>query len=322
MFTMLLSGDLMVADADRMAQLLVDKVGITGHPNWRQAFPGHPYVAHFLRTHKSLAVAPTRVEPQGHLDADNPGDPMFPIYLHSLEELQGVTRPIKTHATVLITDDLKGVTQRLHERRVPFRLARRTAEMPFDRLWVGCLPEDPRYTPEVDGGLCIEIMGLEPLQMPDAVFQTPAAEPRDPAPSDLVRVVARGFLVRDLDDVLERLRTNLDWSPETVETFEDEGLRRARMTFALGHSASLDLIEPTRWDTEEGLFLHNWGPGPYYIRLSTIDLDAKAADLDARGTRYQRISGLDSVDGDLLRIDPEDLDGALVEIVAHTPTRH
>lgn len=31
-----------------------------------------------------------------------------PIYLHSLEELQGVTRPIKTHATVLITDDLKG----------------------------------------------------------------------------------------------------------------------------------------------------------------------------------------------------------------------
>uniref|UniRef100_UPI0035DEAB3E hypothetical protein n=1 Tax=Janibacter limosus TaxID=53458 RepID=UPI0035DEAB3E len=143
MFTMLLSGDLMVADADRMAQLLVDKVGITGHPNWRRAFPGHPYVAHFLRTHKSLAVAPTRVEPQGHLDADNPGDPMFPIYLHSLEELQGVTRPIKTHATVLITDDLKGVTQRLHERRVPFRPARRTPEMPFDRLWVGCLPRGP-----------------------------------------------------------------------------------------------------------------------------------------------------------------------------------
>lgn len=319
MFTLLLSSDLMVPDADHMAELLVNKVGLIGHPHWRQAFPGHPYVAHFLRTHKSLAVAPTRVEPQGHLDAENPGDPMFPVYLHSLEEFQGRTRPIKTHATVLITDDLDGVTQRLHERRVPLRLARRTPEMPFDRLWLGCLPEDPRYTPDADGGLCIEIMGLEPLQMPEAVFTTPPPEPRDPAPSELVRVVSRGFLVRDLDDVLARLRTNLDWEPTAVETFEVEGIRRARMGFTLDHSAALDLIEPTRWSCEAGLYLHNWGPGPYYMRLSAVDLDAKAADLDARGTRYVRLSDLDSCGGAVLRVHPDELDGAIVEIVQHTP---
>ena len=45
MFTMLLSGDMMVPDADRMAKLLVEKVGLIGHPNWRQAFPSHPSAA-------------------------------------------------------------------------------------------------------------------------------------------------------------------------------------------------------------------------------------------------------------------------------------
>jgi hypothetical protein len=314
-FTMLLSGDMMVPDADRMAKLLVDKVGLIGHPNWRQAFPSHPYVAHFLRTHKSLAVAPTRVEPQGHLDFPNEGDPMFPVFLHSLEEFQGVFRPIKTHATVLITDDLPGTIQRLHEKKLPFRIARLTPEMPFDRLWVGCTPEDPRYEPSVDGGLCIEIMGYDPLQMPEAVRSSPPPEARDAQPGDLSRVVARGFLVRDLEDVLYRLSENLDWEPTgPVEVLEQDGVRRARMGFEIGHSATVDLLEPTRWDSEAGRYLYNWGPGPYYVRLSAHGLDAKAADLDERGTRYTRV---DSSDGPLLRIDPEELDGILIEIVEH-----
>jgi hypothetical protein len=317
---MLLSGDLMVADADRTAQLLIDKVGLHGHPNWRQAFPGHPYVAHFLRTHKSLAVAPTRVEPQGHLDAANAGDPMFPVYLHSLERFQGVTRPIKTHATVVISDDLEGVVQRLHERRLPFRVARLTPEMPFDRIWVGCRPEDPRYDPSVDGGLCIEIMGLAPLQIPETAFAPVPPEPRDYAPQDLVRVVSRGFLVRDLDDVLRRLRENLDWEPTSVDELADSGVRRARMGFTLAHSATLDLLEPTRWSTDEGRYLYNWGPGPYYIRLSTHDLEAKAKDLTDRGTAFSLVDHDESVGGPLLRVTPEELDGALVEVVQHQPS--
>jgi hypothetical protein len=317
-FTMLLSGDMMVPDADRMAGLLVDKVGLLGHPNWRQAFPNHPYVAHFLRTHKSLAVAPTRIEPQGHLDAPNHGDPMFPIYLHSLEEFQGLSRPIKTHATVLITDDLSGMIQRLHDRKVPIRVARVTPEMPFDRLWVGCTPEDPRYDPGVDGGLCIEIMGLAPLQMPEAIFETPPPEARDAQPSDLARVVARGFLVRDLDDVLRRLRDSFDWEPSgPIEVLEQDGVRRARMGFAVPHSATLDLLEPTRWDSETGRYLHNWGPGPYYVRLSAHDLDAKAEDLTRRGTKFTEVKESESAGGPMLRIDPEELDGIIVEIVPH-----
>src|ERR1700681_4804717 len=101
MYDLLLSADLMVADPDASADLLVRRLGILAHANWRQAFPNHAYIAHFLRVHKSLAVAPTRVEPQVHLDRPNPGDPMFGEFLHSLEVYQGMHRPIKTHSIVL-----------------------------------------------------------------------------------------------------------------------------------------------------------------------------------------------------------------------------
>jgi hypothetical protein len=315
---MLLSGDLMVADPDATAQTLVERLGLIAHPNWRQAFPDHPYVAHFLRTHKSLAVAPTRIEPQGHTDKPNLGDPMFPSYLHSLEQFQGPARPIKTHATVLISDDLPGVAQRLFERRLPFRVAQVTPEMPFDRLWVGCSPEDPRYEPSVDGGLCIEIMGLEPLQMPADTFVTPPPEPRNPEPGSLVRVVARGFLVRDIADVTERLHANLDWAPPPTESFPAEGITRVRMGFSLPHSATLDLIEPTSWDGDAGKYLCNWGPGPYYIRISVHGLEAKADQLERAGTHFTIDKDSAPAGGVLLRVDPQDVGGAIFEFVEHT----
>lgn len=318
MFDLLLSGDLMVSDPDDMAARIVGKLGLHGHPNWRQGFANHPYVAHFLRAHKSLAVSPTRVEPQGHLDSANEGDPFFPLYLKSLEAFQGPFRPIKTHATVLVARDFGAVVERLSRRRQPFRLARVTPEMPFDRLWVGCTPERPDYQPSVDGGLCVEVMPLDPLQMPADTFLTPPPEPRGLGPGDPVRVVSRGFLVRDLDDTLRRLSENLDFEPAApVETLVESGYRRARMGFSLPHSATLDLIEPTRWDSEMGRYLHNWGPGPHYIRISVNGLAAKADDLRTRGTRFSLMEHCEAVDGGLIRVDPAEFDGAIFEFVEH-----
>ena len=88
-FEMLLSADMMVPDPDGMAALLVSKLGVHSHPRWRQAFDKHPYIAHFLRVQKSLAIAPTRIEPQVHLDKPNPGDPFFHDHLEGLEQFQG-----------------------------------------------------------------------------------------------------------------------------------------------------------------------------------------------------------------------------------------
>lgn len=317
MFDFLLSADMMVPDPDGMTELLVDKLGIYKHANWRQAFEHHPYIAHFLRVHKSLALAPTRVEPQVHLDKYNPGDPLFHEFLESLKDFQGRHRPILTHSIVVAatTDKNAALFERLQRRRQPFRLARRTPDMPFDRLWVGCTPENPRYEPSVDGGLCIEVMPSEPLQMPPATFISPPPEPENFKPGEIVRVTARGFIVRDLDDTLRRCSANLDWEPrQAVEDLKDEGCRRAKMAFTLPHSATFDVIEPTRWNSETGLYMHNWGPGPYYIRLAVIDLAAKAEILRERGVRFTWIPESEAVDGrPLIKIDPEELDGQVFE---------
>jgi hypothetical protein len=317
MFELLLSADMMVSDPDAMAELLVTKLGIYKHPKWRQAFDNHPYIAHFLRVHKSLALAPTRVEPQGHLDLPNPGDPLFHDFLESLKAFQGAHRPILTHSVVVVapTAQLGHLIDRLVRRRQPFRLAQRTAEMTFDRLWVGVTPERPSYQPSVDGGLCIEVMPLEPLQLPAETFAVPPPSLPDARPGEMIRVTARGFLVRDLDDTLSRCSSNLDWEPAgPVEALQREGYRRARMSFRLPHSASLDVIEPTRWNSAAGLYLHNWGPGPYYIRIAVKDLSAKAEDLKARDTRFTWMPECEAVGGrPLIRVDPTCLDGQIFE---------
>ena len=151
--------------------------------------------------------------------------------------------------------------------------------------------------------------------MPADTFSIPAPQPRDSKPGDMVRVSARGFLVRDLDETLRRCSTNLDWEPSgPVELIEGEGYRRARMGFSLANSATLDIIEATRWNSEAGLYLNSWGPGPYYIRIAVNDLAAKAEDLRARGTVFSWIESSDAVGGKpLIRIDPSQLRGQLFE---------
>src|SRR6266581_290277 len=99
----------MVQDPDAHTELLVKRLGILERADWRQAFPTHGYIAHFLRVHKSLAVAPTRLETQHHVDVPNPADPIFALHLDSLEEFQGRFRPVKTHSCVIASDDMEGL---------------------------------------------------------------------------------------------------------------------------------------------------------------------------------------------------------------------
>lgn len=314
----LLSADLMVPDPDAHTELLVKRLGVLERADWRQAFPTHGYIAHFLRVHKSLAVAPTRLEPQHRVDVPNPVDPIFADYLDSLEEFQGRHRPVKTHSVVIATADIEGLLEKLHRRGLPFRVAPIDERMPWERVWVGTTPEQPRYRPVVDGGLCLEWIPVWPLRMPEETFAPTPPEPDGLQEGDMVRIVARGILVRDLDQTLRLLSANLDIEPAgPVELFEDEGFRRARIGFPLRHSATIDLIEPTRWDCAAGRYLATWGPGPYYIRIAVNGLDAKAADLAERQTRHTRVAEAASVGGAAIRVDPVDLDGTLIEFAEY-----
>jgi hypothetical protein len=217
---------------------------------------------------------------------------------------------------VIATTEMESIIENLARKRLPFRIAPRDDHMDFERLWTGLTPEDPRYTPVVDGGLCLEWIPIAPLQMPEATFATPPPEPRDLDPGQMVRVTKRSWIVRDLDAVLRMLSNNLGMEPVgPVETFDDEGLRRARLGFELGHSGVVDIVEPTRWNCEVGRYLATWGPGPYSVTIAVHGLAAKAADLDERGTRYERRPDSALAGGPCLRVDPADLDGAVFDFV-------
>lgn len=315
MFDLLLHADLMVPDPDVTMPRLVDAIGFPApKPHWRHAFPTHSYTSWYARAHPSLAVAPTRLNPQGLVrGVENPVDPCFEPFLESVLDFQGRARPIHTHATVLVTDRFEQVVERLRRRALPFRIAPRDAEMPFDRLWVGVTPEDPTYRPTVDGGLIIEILPLAPLQLPAETFLDPPPVPLAAAPQDMVRITSRGFLVRDLDRTVRLLSTNLDWEPvDPIEDFPVEGFRRARMGFGLAHSAVVDIMQPTHANGEVGRYVATWGPGPYHIRIAVHDLTAKAEDLRDRGTRFEELPA-DASCGPRIRVAPEDVDGALFE---------
>ena len=242
MFDLLMSADMMVADPDGMAELLVSKLGIYGHPRWRQAFEDHPYIAHFLRVHKSLAISPTRVEPQWHLDKPNLGDPMFHDFLDSLMAYQGAHRPMLTHSIVLTLPKprFSALVDKLMRRKLRFRLAQRTPDMPFDRLWLGVTPEDPHYEPSVDGGLCIEVMCNEPLQLPLETFAIPAPQLPNPEPGQMVRVSARGYLVRDLDETLRKVSANLMTGMLITENLLDKPVLLLRDTAGVDASATVE----------------------------------------------------------------------------------
>jgi hypothetical protein len=259
------------------------------------------------------------VEPQCHLDRPNYGDPLFPDHLHGLEAFMGKHRPMVTHSNVNASDRLPELVENLMRRKQPFRLAPWSPEMPYDRIWVGMTPENPHYEPSVDGGLCIEVIPFQALRMPEEASQIPAPQPSpaDLSPGEMVRLVARGWIVRDLDDTLRRLSDNLFFEPRgPVETLSASGYRRARMHYSLPNSATLDVIEPTRWDSGAGKMLHSWGPGPYYARIAVNGLDAKAEDLRARGTKFTVEQGCEEAGGgDMIRVDPEEVGGAIFEFV-------
>lgn len=61
---------------------------------------------------------------------------------------------------------------------------------------------------------------------------------------------------------------------------------RAQMAFTLPRSASFDLIGPTRFDSDLGLHLHNWGPGPHYTRIDPSELEGCAGFALAQLSRY------------------------------------
>jgi hypothetical protein len=231
----------------------------------------------FMRVNPKYAVAPTFLE----LISPAPGGGPDSIPIADIAASHGA-RSIKWHATELAMPD-----EQLHD--LADHLDSLGVHVEFfppdrrDRFFLGGVPGSDSYEPSADGGLLIEGGRSGHLGLPEESFSAPADVPEDASPKSMVRIVAREYLVSDLDATLETFHRNLLWTPSSV--VEEDGYRRAILPFSVPRSARLELLQPTGVGPVGDAY-DKLGPGAWTIRVAVVDLAEKARDLEKRGTPF------------------------------------
>jgi hypothetical protein len=291
MYQLMTTVSVLVDDIESGVDTLCRTIGIpVPRPQSYRSGPGIDAV--FCRVHVKYAVAPTFLElvaPRGPGDA-NAEYPFFPVA--QIAARQG-KRAIKWHATELAMTEETFVdfTRHLEQLGVAHGF------VPADRRERFFLGGDPATTYDwnADAGLVIEAGRSGHLGLPADAFQAPADIPPDSQPDTMLRIVAREYLVESLDETLRILQRNLRWTPSSVR--DEDGCRRAVMPFSVPRSARLELVQATGSGRVADAY-EQLGPGAWTIRVSVVDVAAKARDLARRGTPF-------TLDGGVLRADPE-----------------
>jgi len=281
-YELMSSVSIIVDDLPTAVDTLVTKLGIAVPPP--QAYNGTGGIsAVFCRVHKKYVVAPTFVELVVAMPYED-GDP----HVFAVEDLKSRQqgRPVKVHATLLAMPEerLKALQAHLEERGVAYSLL---GNPPLERLIVG--KPGPTIDWDADAGLFVEGVPSSDLRLGEEGFTGPADIPPDAAPGTMIRVVAREYLVKNLDDTLRMLERNLGWKPRSVQS--QPGCRRAVMPFTAPRSAVLELVEPVGPGPVADAFAEV-GPGAWTVRIAVFGLDAKAKDLSDRGTPFTFADGV------------------------------
>jgi hypothetical protein len=293
------SADLMVDDTVKTANLLVERLGI---PRWRPTWTDSKVdrLLYLRAYHPFSQAAPTLIE------IIRPA-PALPATSGQLPH-----RPVKTHATVFVTKAFSEVTANLDSKGL------RYWQMPdpgdgLARLFTGVASFEAgtpgnTYDATVDGNIFMEVISWEGTALA-------LREPIPPELSDgtITRVVARSYLVPDIDQTLHQLHEILAWEEASNIPSENSQVRFAALQPRLGTSAALELIQPRTETGRHGEFFARWGVGPHAIRLGVHGLDAKVQDLHRRGTSFteQQTPAGERV----LLVDESLLDGVIVELV-------
>jgi hypothetical protein len=304
MYDVMTTVSVLVDDIDPAVETLCSALGV---PRPRpQSFREGPGIrAMFCRVHPKYAVAPTFLEvvAAAPIEDTTPASMVFPVA--KIAALQG-SRVIKWHATEISMPDetLLDLSRHLDQLGVPHGFIPSDSR---DRFFLGGDP-NVSYDPNADAGLIIEAIRSTHLGLAEDGFSAPADIPPDAAPETMVRIVAREYLVDDLDETLRILERNLRWTPTSV--VEHDEARRAVMPFRAPRSARLELVEPIGpgriADEYEQI-----GSGAWTIRVSVVNVDAKAEDLAARGTPF-------TIEDGVLRPDREHTLQVPFEFVAAT----
>jgi hypothetical protein len=297
-FDFLVSADLLVDEFATAVAGLQQRLGFgEAKPAWFGGGEGRGFEVVFLRTHPRLQGSPTRLEVMAAraLDPEVPAPQTLP-HMPGLRLAQEAA-PVRTHGTVFAVSDMADAIERV--RRGGFRhwLDAANDLMPYDRLWVGVSEEDKdEWIPGDDGGLLVELVETDsiPGVMESA---TEPAPPRAAAPGAMTRIAARRWLVPDVDESVARLHTTFDCTTGPRQQTAG-GSRVVSILCAHPRSARVDVVQPAPGSPEAGLVAAH-GPLPWTIVIAVDDLDAKADDLRARGTEFDRLiddgTGADSL---------------------------
>jgi hypothetical protein len=304
---LLMSADMLVPDATTALDALVTSLGVPQpKPSWRQLWDGFGFDAFWCRLDPDLTSAPTRLE------IISPAEPPDPALDHphmaAIFDAHG-DRPAKAHSTPISVPAVETLVERLARRGARFRLDPPIPELPIPRLWIGVTADEPaRYLPESDAGLRLEFLPTVGLMLPPGTQQ--GRVPVRTGDGRFTRVLARLFVTHDLAATRRTLAENFDWQPDHVMATPDG--ERARFGFDFELSGWIEVVQPAA-GAYEVAFIDRWGSGPYGIRLAVDGLQAKAADLRRRGTRFEQVERADL--GVALWVDPIQTAGTQFEIV-------
>ncbi len=124
-----------------------------------------------------------------------------------------------------------------------------------------------------------------------------------------------GVAVRDLDAAVATYRDVLGFSVTGRERLDDRGLEVA---FVDTGSGRIELIAPTREGSEVSAWLEKRGEGLHHLCVAVADIDAKFADLKARGARLiDQLPKRGAHGTRVAFVHPKGASGVLLELVEH-----
>jgi methylmalonyl-CoA/ethylmalonyl-CoA epimerase len=127
-----------------------------------------------------------------------------------------------------------------------------------------------------------------------------------------------GIVVKDLEAAARTYGETLGF---TVEGGEELPARGLAVRFVDAGNSRLELIAPTRGDSEVSGFLDKRGEGLHHVCLRVDDLEAALRDLEARGARLIDATPKAGAHGTKVAfLHPKGAHGVLIELVEHPKT--
>ena len=129
-----------------------------------------------------------------------------------------------------------------------------------------------------------------------------------------------GVAVASIDDALAFWRDGLGLELNEIEVVEDQGVRVAMLP--IGESR-IELLEATGSETPVGKFIAKRGAGMHHLCIEVDDINAKLAELKARGVRLIDEQPRMGAGGALVAfVHPSSTGGVLIELTQRGTGSH